>query len=434
MKKILWFMVFSLVLFGCSTEKKSLAVTPTAVTVAKKYTLVPTFTSTATTTSTTTATSTSTVASTPTVTATPSSTATVTPLPTSTATATTTPIEQEKVVVARAMSVAIGKFGYGIQAHMWFEDKQVIANQIKELGLNWVKQQVRWSEVETSPGQIDWEQMDEIVDTMTQNNIKVLFSVVTAPRWSRPNLEGTDGPPEDFSAYFNFVSKLSIRYCGKLGAVEVWNEQNLQREWQGFPLDANSYMRLLRGSFDAIQSICPSVVVVSGALTPAGDTPDSVDDVAYLQAMYVNGLASTSEAVGAHPSGFANPPDVTVEDWQAERYQPPPSHFNHRSFYFKSTMEAYRTVMVTNWDGEKQLWSTEFGWAVSKSPQPGYEYAIYNTPDTQARYIVRAYELMRGWGYVGVAFLWNLNFPQGEQAAFRILGMPAYGALQNMRK
>jgi hypothetical protein len=97
-------------------------------------------------------------------------------------------------------------------------------------------------------------------------------------------------------------------------------------------------------------------------------------------------------------------------------------------------MEGYRNVMVANGDSGKRIWPTEFGWAVSGNPHPGYEYALDNTTTEQAEWAVRAYQLGRGWGWVGPMFLWNLNFENGEQSAFRIWGTPTYQALSGMGK
>ena len=88
--------------------------------------------------------------------------------------------------------------------------------------------------------------------------------------------------------------------------------------------------------------------------------------------------------------------------------------------------------MVKYGDGNKRLWPTEFGWASTSNPYPGYEYATYNSEQQQGEYITRAFQIMKNWGWVGVAFLWNLNYNNGEQAAFRILGRPAYGMIQGM--
>jgi uncharacterized protein YgiM (DUF1202 family) len=328
-----------------------------------------------------------------------------------------------------------GFFAYGIQAQLWQNaEKGFVAGQIRDVGFTWVKSQLRWEFVENSPGNVNWSEPDRIIEVMHGNGLNVLFSIFTAPHWSRPDKPGTGGPPNDFNLYADFVGKVAQRYCGRLGAIEVWNEQNLQREWEGYPLDPALYMDLLRRAYTSIKANCPSILVISGAPTPSGNSPEAVDDVAYLSGMYANGLAGYSDGVGVHPSGFANPPEMTVQDWQAGRYTAPPSHFDHRSFYFRSTMEEYRTVMVNHGDVNKRLWPTEFGWGSSSTPYPGYEYEAYTSESAQAQYIVRAYLLMREWGWVGVAFLWNLNFSEGEMAAFRVVGRPAYDALKSLPK
>jgi hypothetical protein len=324
-----------------------------------------------------------------------------------------------------------GFFAYGIQAQLWQSDKAGAAAQIRDLGFGWVKQQLRWEFMEDAPGNVNWSEPDQVIDVMTGNGIQVLFSVFTAPQWSRPDKPGTGGPPNDFNLYADLVGKIAGRYCGRLGAIEVWNEQNLQREWEGFPLDPGMYMDLLRRAYTAIKANCPSILVISGAPTPTGNSGVAIDDVDYLRGMYAAGLARYSDGIGVHPSGFANPPDASFEDWQQGRYDAP-SHVNHRSFYFRSTMESYRRVMVEFGDGNKRLWPTEFGWASTSAPHPGYEYAGRINEAQQAQYIVRSYQMMREWGWVGVATLWNLNFSEGEMSAFRVAGRPAYDALRSM--
>ena len=194
-------------------------------------------------------------------------------------------------------------FGYGITTNMWQGDKQGVANLVKQLGFGWVKQQVRWEYAEPQPGAIQWQEMDSIVDGMNGNGVNMMFSVVTSPPWSRPTLGGTGGPPEDFQLFANFLGGIAARYCGRLQAIEVWNEQNLRREWEGFPLEPASYMDLLKRSYNAIKGACPSMLVISGATTPAGYSDVAFDDIDYLRGMYQNGLKQYSDGIGIHPSG-----------------------------------------------------------------------------------------------------------------------------------
>ncbi len=331
---------------------------------------------------------------------------------------------------------APGFFGYGIQIDP-YADRGSSVGLIKNMNFNWVKFQLAWKDFEGQQGQRNWP--DDVIGDLNGNGLNILASIVKAPAWARganPDLS-VEGPPADPATYASFVGEFASRYCGRVQAVEVWNEQNLHYEWGNEALDANRYISLLAAAYRAIKAACPSMIVVSGAPTPTGaQPPAAVPDFAYLERMYQAGLRNYADAIGVHPSGYGNPPDARVQDAQAGTYGRP-SHFDHASFYFRNVMEQYRNIMVKYGDGNKRLWPTEFGWASSSNPVGGYEYAAYNSEQDQAAYIVRAYEMMRNWGWVGVPFLWNLNYnvshPGSELAQFGIQGRAAYEALRNAR-
>ena len=326
-----------------------------------------------------------------------------------------------------------GFFDYGIQF-----DPGNLAESVSgtaNLGIRWAKWQVQWKDFEGGgPGQRNWP--EDVVDAFNRSNIQLLASIVKAPQWARggnPDMS-VEGPPADPNTYASFVGEFAARYCGRVQAIEVWNEQNLHYEWGNEKLDAARYVRLLAAAYRAIKAACPSMIVVSGAPTPTGATPPAaIRDTTYLEQMYRAGLRNYSDAIGVHPSGFGNPPDARFQDWQAGKYGQA-SHVSDPSFYFRNTMEQYHNIMVKYGDGNKRLWPTEFGWASTSNPHPGYEYATYNSEQAQGEYIVRAFEIMKNWGWVGVAFLWNLNYNNGEQSAFRILGRPAYDRLRGVSK
>jgi len=381
----------------------------------------------------------------PTPTPSPTPTSTPTPSPT----ATPTPKPKPKVVAKQAMAGT--GFGYGIQADMVTDgDHGRIVNHVHQLGFGWVKQQVEWFRYNPGPGQYDWGTLDRIVDACVNNGLNVMFSVVKAPHWARPPGDTDEGPPADPNTYGEFMKAMAARYKGRVRAYEIWNEQNLYYEWggRGGKLNAGKYVELLKVAYTAVKSVDPGAIVVSGALTPTGynDGDIAIDDRVYLEQMYQAGLASYCDAVGAHPSGYNNPPDA---DWQS--YSDPNCGFNatgHPSWFFRGTLESYRNIMVHYGDGHKRIWVTEFGWATVEGlgvpPAQGYEYAADNSEAEQAQWVVRAYEMGRNWGWVGVMFLWNLNFgpvagKQDEKAAFGVVRhnwspRPAFGALANMPK
>jgi uncharacterized protein YraI len=347
-----------------------------------------------------------------------------------------------------------GAFGYGIQVHA-VDNGQIfpILDSIGGLGFNWLKQQIEWRRFEGSgPGQIDWPGMDEIVNAAGSRGVNVLFSVVNAPAWARePGFDGNvGGPPQDPQTYANFVGAIAGRYCGQsLKAIEVWNEQNLHYEWGNKPLNPAEYVQLLAPAFNAIKGACPSMTVIGGALTPAGNNaPYAMDDFTYLEEMFKAGANNYMDAVGAHPSGYNVPPSVTWEG-ACETIQRTGNSFNgacdspHHSWSFRSTMEGYRNIMNVYGASNKLIWPTEFGWAAGGAMNPNYRYADDNDYTEQAQWTVEAYQMMKNWGWVGPAFLWNLNFrvvANGtEKAQWGIVDpgwnpLPAYTALSQMAK
>jgi hypothetical protein len=277
------------------------------------------------------------------------------------------------------------------------------------------------------------------------HNVRLLFSVVKAPAWSRTTTE-EDGPPQYYQDYWTFVGALASRYAGRVEAYEIWNEQNLRREWNGDTLSATRYVQLLAGAYNAIKAADPSVAVVSGALAPTGwnDGVTAIDDRVYLDAMYAAGLKSFSDAIGAHPNGWANSPTATCC-----RLEPTvPSHNDHASFFFRHTLEDYWNIMVRWGDSNTRIWATEFGWGsidgLGGSPQTGYEFVSYNSLTEQAEYLTQAFSHAATYRFVGVMFVWNLNFcpvagSGAEQCYWGILNpdwshRPAYDALKNMSK
>ncbi len=346
-------------------------------------------------------------------------------------------------------------FGYGVQAHMVDTSDamiQQVMGSTRGMGFGWVKQQVEWKRFEDTQGAVDFGALDPIINAAAGSSINVLFSVVNAPAWAREG--GADlsvgGPPADPATYAAFVGALAGKYCGgPLKAIEVWNEQNLHYEWGNKPLNPGEYVNLLAAGYNAIKSACPSMWVISGALTPAGNNGGlAMDDFTYAEEMFKAGAANYMDAMGAHPSGYNVPPSVTWEG-ACEAIQKTGNSFNgacdspHHSWSFRSTMEGYRNIMNVYGAAGKSIVPTEFGWAAGGAQNPNYRYADDNDMNEQAQWTVEAYQMMKAWGWAGPAILWNLNFrvvANGtEKAQWGIVGpgwepLPAYNALAAMAK
>ena len=356
------------------------------------------------------------------------------------------------------------KFGYGIQVN-GMDDPDGSVGMTKKLGMTWIKQQVAWGSLEYEKGNMDWSGLDRIVRKASKADLKIMLSIVSAPTWSHPGVgpneddkNGIKAPPDDLNLYANFVGQVVERYKSQgypVHAVEVWNEQNLDREWRVNPqkIDAARYVQMLSLTYKKVKAIDPNMVVISGAPSPTGQDNgvNFVDDLKYIQQMVNAGLLNNADCIGIHHNGYNIPPDVLYQDAPKHPkaatagYRGPFDNPDH-SWSFRTTLQESSRIV----GGKKPLCITEFGWPSSEGittpTRPGFEFSKDNTLQDQANYIVQAFTLMKQWGFVKIAFLWNLNFfnvtddpSTTDNAIYSILdpnarARPAFDALEKMPK
>lgn len=323
---------------------------------------------------------------------------------------TTPTLDQGGGVVVAPAPTGYG-FGYGIEAFMVDQDVVTLTDQVVSLGVSWVKQQILWKDFEPVKGEIDFNTIDNIVNTLNEQGLNILLTVSAAPSWARSSTD-ENGPPDNFADYATFVGALAARYAGKVQAYEIWNEPNLRREWNSsvHAINPASYIELLRAGYSAVKAADPSAVVVSGGLAPTGfnDGVNAISDRVFLDSLYASGLADVSDAIGAHPLGWANPPDALC----CEAPVGVLTHYQDPSFYFLGTLNLYRGIMVDHGDGGTAIWATKFGWGTSEDTDPpseNYVFVSYTTLGEQAIYDPRGFELGGQLGFVGPMFLDNLN-------------------------
>lgn len=323
---------------------------------------------------------------------------------------------------------------------------------VNDLGVNWVKQQVRWEVVEPQQGQYNWGELDLIFNQTRYWQINVMLSIVTAPEWAREQGVNTSrhGPPRTNDLYVNFVRTIFERYPGQVYAIEVWNEQNLDREWTSIRgLSASNYVSLLRDTYNMVQEVSHGTIVISGALSPTGlnDGIGAFDDFRYMQDMINAGLLDVTDCVGAHHNGYNIGATVTYENVPNDptaRFRGPFDN-PHHSWSFRSTLEGY-IQRIRAAGSDKKLCVTEFGWAVTEDltgTPANFEFADDNTLVEQAQFFVEALEYMEGSNNIWLAFVWNLNYgaqanwdPSNDNTPYSLIGpgfefRPAFDAIRD---
>jgi hypothetical protein len=281
---------------------------------------------------------------------------------------------------------------------------------------------VRWKEIEPTAGSFDWEVLDRIFNETSSRGLRVLVTVTDAPDWTRSvTARNMDGPPDDVGDYVRFVSSLIGRYHGKIHAVEVWNEMNRDTAWYAAGgLNASGYMKLLVPTAEAIKTLDPGIIVISGGLNPTGvdDGVMAVDDFRYLQQLIETGLLDYVDCVGVRHQGYNFPPgqayDAAVDDPDA--LFPQTYENRHHSWSFYSTMRGYHDLVIAA--GETTpLCVTGFGWAAGEDLPPAEDvpgFVYDNSLQEQADYVVQAFDLMQEWEFVRLAILSNLDYSPEE--------------------
>lgn len=348
----------------------------------------------------------------------------------------------------------VANLSYGINAHLFYQDRTQVTGWVKDLGARWVRQQITWSDIEDptrdDPDRFVWNELDKIVDALYVDNIHIILSPIGTPAKYRSG--GSGLPDQDkMNKFGDFMHALANRYKGKVEAYEIWNEMNLSRE-SGTGINVNRYVPMLQKAYNSVKAADPAAIVMFGALSPTetNDPNYAVPDTQYLKDIYAynNGeIRKYFDVMGMHPGGHANGPQYLYP----ENTGPSPAWNNSSEFYFRR-IETLRKVMEDSGDGAKQVWLTEFGWSSDNNPQDGYEYAKLNSQQQQADYIRGAYQLAQErYPWMGVMALWNLNFglptvtkptangKNDEKLGFGILNRdgskrPAYFAYQQLAK
>ncbi len=285
-------------------------------------------------------------------------------------------------------------------------------------GMTWAKRQIRFQR--GTPGAV----AAGAIDQAHANGFKVLLGIVGDP--------GDVTQPGFAEEYARFVGEVAA-----LGpdAIEVWNEQNIDREWAAGSIDAGAYTQLLAAAYNAIKAANPNVAVISGALAPtgyfgaAGCTAQGCNDDVYVRAMAAAGAARYMDCIGAHYNEGIVGPNQTSGDPRSEYF----------TRYFWGMVNTYYGAF----GGARPVCFTELGYLSPEGlgPLPGsFAWGSDTTVAEQAQWLRDAVSLSRSSGKVRLVIIWNVDFTyygDDPMAGYAIIrpggGCPSCDSLAGLR-
>ena len=238
------------------------------------------------------------------------------------------------------------------------------------------------------------------------NGFRILLSVI-----GDKNAVVDEGYQNSYAAY---VASLA---AAGADAIEVWNEQNIDREWPQGRIDPALYVSLLARAYNAIKAANPNTLVISGAPAPTGAEGafglDRVwNDDRYVAGMVAAGAGRYMDCVGIHYNeGIVSP-----------RQRSGDPRDNYPTRYFD-------TMLARGLAGfGRPACFTELGYLSPEGYGPlpgGFAWAAGTTVAQQAQWLAEAAVRAAQSGRVRLMIVFNVDFdyygedPQGGFAIIR---------------
>ncbi|AVE03025.1 cellulase family glycosylhydrolase [Pseudomonas palleroniana] len=320
--------------------------------------------------------------------------------------------------VLKGNKVLVWKDFLGVNAQfLWFSPTlyQQQIDKLKALGLQWVRLDLHWDQLEPAEGQYQVATLDQLVGNLQTNQLKSVFYLVGSAPFATTAPPGApyqdQYPPKNPDVFANRMALLSQRYPS-VDAWQVWNEPNLLGFWRPVA-DPAGYFNLLTATTNALRTVNPDKPVVAAGMAFLSEMPNGKTMLSALSTLGVNRL---NTVVSYHP------------------YNQLPEGNDPANLDFVAKTQALNQSLRA--EGVKTLWSTEWGWSNYPGPKEAQDLI---TRQQQADYVVRRVALMSAMDFDKI-FLFTLSdLDQRASVRDQSYGLldinanpkPSYTALKN---
>jgi len=272
---------------------------------------------------------------------------------------------------------------------------------VREMGAPWIVEYFPWPYIEPEEDEYTWGHSDTIVEHAENQGLTVIARLGWVPGWARPKPTEQETTltyldTDHYDDFAEFVVDFVARYRGRVNHIIIWNEPNLSFEWGYRPVDPEGYVDLLRAVYERAHEVNPDVILLAGALAPTLEprgSPAGLNDLDYLEQIYLAGGAAYFDALAVHAYGLTLPPDDT----------PASNKINFRR------AELLRNVMVQHGDQNKPVFITEAGW----NDHPRWTHAV--SPAQRIEYTIGAYEWGKeNWPWCECIAMWAFRYPSPQ--------------------
>ncbi len=191
--------------------------------------------------------------------------------------------------------------GLGFNVHIMGSDQDWDA--IKAAGVNLIRKDFVWTEIERSKGEYNFSAYDRMLDNLDKRGMLTLFILdYRNPLYGDP--ETTD---EGREAYAQWAAAAAKHCKGRNVTWEIWNEPNVGF-WKGKGAMnsvefAGQYVALVKKTVPAMRGADPDCYIMGGSVSCLWRDSFRWIDEAFKQGLLQTGI----NALSVHPYGFARP-------------------------------------------------------------------------------------------------------------------------------
>jgi hypothetical protein len=178
----------------------------------------------------------------------------------------------------------------------WLDDEDF--DKIRRLGVNYIRFDLFWDNIEAVKGQYDWDEFDGVIAKIKQNGIKPILildynnRLYDAESGGIRNDDARDG-------FARFAAAAVARYRQTPGVIwEIWNEPNSDGFWKP-KRNADEYMALLKRAVAAMRKVDPTATIINGGVLELSWSVTR----AYLDRCFELGLLNLIDGLGVHLYG-----------------------------------------------------------------------------------------------------------------------------------
>ena len=142
--------------------------------------------------------------------------------------------------------------------------RKFTAKILKELKVDKIRFAEEWSFREPTQGNFKWTPLDDRINWVNENNLKVLLTIQSnASDWACGQ-KNENSCVFDNTTFKTYIEKLLVRYSGKIDKIQFGNEWQSDYWYIGNSQEFTSANNIL---YDAVQEFSPNTTVVLGRFT-----------------------------------------------------------------------------------------------------------------------------------------------------------------------